>query len=619
MKSLTFSVCAHAPVRLAASTLALLTAFPVLAQSPSAATLRPVVVTASRLLQPISEVVADVSVIGRDEIARAGAATVSELLGRLPGLQTISFGDSSRVYIRGADARMTALYVDGVRVDSQDGLMLGGGVPWALVPVGQIDRIEVLRGPASAIYGSDAMGGVIQIFTRRGESVMTPYVNLGLGTANLQKVDAGFSGAHSGWDYALGLSLQSSDGFDTRPDLVHTPDHEASARKAASLRLGVQLAPAQRFELTALDSRLESQYVPWGGGNNIHATGDLTTAALKWSAQWTPAYSTQLTLSHSQIAKQDDAPNDYQTTLNGVLLENHVRVSGGVISAVLEQKKDDFNAKPSTWDPAFQGDRSQNAVALGYAGTWGQHSLQLNAREDRESLFGAHQTGAAAYAYALTPNLRASVSTGTAFRAPTLEQIFGPYGSAQLSPETNRSHEISVAYAQAAQSLKAVVYRNAVRNMISSSATLATCSAGFFCYYNVGQARMQGATLSGTYALKHYALRAAMDWLDPIDEVTGRDLSLRARKTLTLGVDRSGSGWQWGTELQAVGARFDNAANTIVLPGYAVLNVSAGTQLNPDWRLSLRLDNAGDVQYQQVGQYASAGRTWYVGLQWQPK
>jgi vitamin B12 transporter len=619
MKFVKFFVCAHAPVRLAASTLALLAAVPVLAQSPSTATLHQVVVTASRLPQPISEVVADVSVIGPDEIARAGAATATELLGRLPGLQTISFGDSSRVYIRGADARMTALYVDGVRVDSQDGLMLGGGVPWALVPLGQIDRIEVLRGPASAIYGSDAMGGVIQIFTRRGESVMTPYVNLGLGSAGLQKVDAGLSGAHNGWDYALGLSLQNSDGFDTRPDLVHTPDHEASARKAASLRWGVQLAPAQRLELTALNSQLESQYVPWGGGNNTHATGDLTTAAVKWSAQWTPAYSTQLTLSRSQIAKQDDAPNDYQTTLNGVLLENHFRMAGGVISAVLEQKKDDFNAKPTTWDPAFQGERSQTALALGYAGTWGSHSVQLNAREDRDSLFGTHQTGAVAYAYALTPLLRASLSTGTAFRAPTLEQIFGPYGSVQLSPETNRSHEISLTYAQAERSLKAVVYRNAVSNMISSNATLATCSAGFFCYYNVGQARMQGATLSGAYDFRHYALRAALDWLDPIDEVTGRVLSLRARKTLTLGVDRSASGWQWGTELQAVGERFDNAANSIVLPGYALLNVSAGTQLKPDWRLSLRLDNAADVQYQQVGQYASAGRTWYVGLQWQPK
>src|SRR5450830_1805753 len=138
--------------------------------------LNEVVVTANRVEQPITEVVADVSIIERAQIERLGATSVPQLLARLPGLQAISFGDTSRIYIRGADSRMTALYLDGVRVDSQDGVnAIGGGVPWELVPVSQIERIEILLGPASAVYGSDAMGGVIQIFTRRGELAFTPY------------------------------------------------------------------------------------------------------------------------------------------------------------------------------------------------------------------------------------------------------------------------------------------------------------------------------------------------------------------------------------------------------------------------------------------------------------
>lgn len=599
--------------------LAVAVALPVQAQSQPSPTLAETVVTATRVEQPITDVVADVSIIDRAQIERMGATSVPQILARLPGLQAISFGDASRIYIRGADSRMTALYVDGVRVDSQAGVgLLGGGVPWELIPVSQIDRIEVLRGPASAVYGSDAMGGVVQIFTRRGESGVTPYVNLGAGSFNLKKASAGLSGAQGGWDYALGVGYENSDGFNTRPDLTHTPDHEAYTQRTASMRLGYQIAPAHRVELAALDSQLDSRYVPWNGGTDYVAKGSLTTSALKWKAQWSDAYSTSLTLSRSRIAKQDDVPNDYQTTLQGILFENRLRVAGGTLTAVLEQKKDDFDAKASAWDPAFRGDRTQNAIALGYGATIGRHSVQLNARNDQDSLFGSHQTGAVAYGYAFASNWRATVSSGTAFRAPTLEQVYGPYGSAQLAPETNHSNELGVSYRDTSSGFKAVVYRNAITNMISSSQTLATCTAGFFCYYNVGQASIQGVTLSGTRRFEKYDLRASVDFLDPRDEVTGRTLSLRARRVMSLGVERRLGAWQLGAEVQAVGERFDNAANTTVLPGYALLNLNATNQLSRDWRLVMRMDNAVDTLYQQVANYATPGRTFYVGVQWQP-
>ena len=597
--------------------LATVLALPSYAQS--SLSLKEVVVTANRVEQPITEVVADVSVIEREQIERLGATSVPQLLARLPGLQMVNFGDASRIFIRGADSRMTALYVDGVRVDSQDGTsLLGGGVPWELIPVSQIERIEVLRGPASAVYGSDAMGGVIQIFTRRGEPGFAPYVNLGMGSLNTKRGSAGLSGAQNGWDYALGLGFEDSGGYNTRPDLVHTPEREASASKTASLRLGYQISAAQRLELTGLDSELESHYVPWGGGADYAAQGNLTTSALKWKAQWTQAYSTSLTLSNSQVAKKDDVPFDYRTTLQSILFENNLRVAAGTLSAVLEHKNDAFEAEPSGYgDPAFGGNRTQDAVALAYGASYARHSAQLNLRHDNDSVFGSHQTGVAAYAYAFAPEWRITLSTGTAFRAPTLEQIYGPYGSAQLMPETNQSTEMGVGYNNSARSFKAVLYRNKISDMISSSATLATCVAGYFCYYNVGKASIRGLTLSGQQHFKNYDLHAAMDWLDPHDDISGRVLSLRARRSLSLGVDRRLAAWQLGAEVQALGQRFDDAANTTVLPGYALLNLTANTQLSKAWRLVMRIDNASAVQYQQVAGYATPGRTFYAGLQWQ--
>lgn len=608
------------PSRAAVLSLVAAAAFPVQAQTQPAPSLKETIVTASRVEQPITDVVADVSLIDRAEIERLSASSVPQLLSRLPGLQTVTNGDVSRVYIRGADSRMTALYVDGVRVDSQDGTsLLGGGVPWALIPVSQIERIEVLRGPASAVYGSDAMGGVVQIFTRRGEGALTPYVNIGAGSLNTRKTSAGLSGSHEGWDYALGVGYESTDGYDTRPDVIHTPDREGNALRNASLRLGYQLTAAQRVEYTTLDSQTDSRYVPWNGGTDYQAKGSLNTSALQWNGRWTDAYSTSLSLTRSVIAKKDDAPNDYRTTLQGVLFENRLKLAGGTLTAVLEQKRDDFDAKPTTWDPAFSGGRTQNALALGYGIIRGAHSIQLNARQDRDSLFGSHQTGAAAYGYGFAPNWRATVAAGTAFRAPTLEQVYGPYGSAQLSPESNQSHEIGVSYASMGQTFKAVVYRNEITNMISSSQTLSTCSAGFFCYYNVGQATIQGLTLSGQQRLDRYALRAWLDILDPRDAITGKDLSLRARHVASFGVDRELGQGHLGAEVQAVGGRFDNAANTTRLPGYVLLALHADHPLARDWRLVARIDNATDAKYQQVANFATPGRTFFVGLQWRPQ
>ena len=589
------------------------------ANAQPAPILKEVFITASRVQQGVSDVLADISVIDRAQIEASGVNSVAQLLGRLPGLQAISYGDASRVYIRGADSRMTALYVDGVRVDSQDGLLLGGGAPWDLVPLSQIERVEVLRGPASAVYGSDAMGGVVQIFTRRGASGATPTLNFSLGSLNTKKISAGLSGAQGGWDYALGLGLEDSAGYDTRPDLVHTPQTEASSSQAASLRLGYRFAPTQRVEVVALNSQLDSHYVPWSGGSDIQANARLSTAALKWESQWSDLYSSKLTLSRSETAKRDDVPYDYRTTVQGILLENNFRLKFGTLSAVLEQKHDEFDSQPSGYfDPAFRGERTQNAIALDYGANYGEHMVQFNVRSDDDELFGSHQTGALSYAYKFAPEWRASASAGSAFRAPTLEQIFGPYGSAALAPETNHNSELALSYSSEAGSFKTVLYKNVISNMISSSAALTNCDAGFFCYFNVGHATLRGLTVSGSTRFDQYDLRGSLDLLDPIDDSTGNDLSLRARRGMTLGLERQVALWKWGAEIQAVGPRFDDAANSTVLPGYVLLNLNANTQLSQDWHLVLRIDNTLDAQYQQVGHYATPGRTFYVGAQWRP-
>jgi len=592
-----------------------------LAQAQATTSLPTTVVTATRIEQPVTDIVADVSIIERTQIEQLGVGSVAELLARLPGVQASAYGDAPRVFLRGSESRMVALYIDGMRVDTQDGAVrLGGGAPWELLPLSQIERVEVLRGPASAVYGSDAMGGVVQIFTRQGEAGFHPYVNLGFGSYNTRKLSSGFSGAGEGWDYTLGLGIEDSDGFNTTPRWTHTPTTEAYTQRSSNFRLGRQLTTEHRLEFNALESRLDSRYVPWGGGTDYQAKAQLNTTGLKWRARWSDLYSTDLSVNRSRIAYRDDLPNDYVTSLQGIVFENRLRIGGGTVSAVLEEKNDNFEAQADgNFNPAFMGKRTQNALALGYSINQGAHALQLNARQDRDSLFGAFQTGAVAYGYSLAPNWRMTLGSGTAFRAPTLEQLFSQYGSATLKPETSRSYEAGMQYGQGPSAAKLVVYRNEISSMITSDQSLSTCTAGGFCYLNVDRATIQGMTLSANTQWGNYALRGSFDVLDPRNEVTGKDLNLRARQLLFFGVDRSVAQWRIGAEFKAVGERFDDAANSNRLPGYTVMNVTVRTALSLEWQLVGRLNNLADTKYEQVMNYSSPGRSFFIGLNWQPK
>ncbi|MBS0340984.1 MAG: TonB-dependent receptor, partial [Proteobacteria bacterium] len=255
------------------------------------------VVTATRTEQRLSDSVADITVIDRATIESSGAEGVADVLAKVQGIQIArngGLGNTTSVYLRGADARFTAVFIDGVRVDSQT----TGGAPWEAIPLAQIDRIEVVRGPAAAVYGSDAMGGVIQLFTRKGEGAPAPYVGVGAGSRGTYKAEAGVSGASGGFDYSLGASRDQSEGFDVRtPDVVHNPDKDGYQQTSGNVRLGLQVNPQQRIEGTLLQSYMNSGYdafffdpsAPVDDRNKYW----LRTAGLNWSSQWTDVWRTK--------------------------------------------------------------------------------------------------------------------------------------------------------------------------------------------------------------------------------------------------------------------------------------------------------------------------------------
>ncbi|MDF1485331.1 TonB-dependent receptor [Ramlibacter sp. H39-3-26] len=609
--------------RRAALPLALAAAFPAfsqtrVAQAATDAELRETVVTATRVAQPLSDLVADFSIVDRDSIERSGAVDVADVLARLPGVEVSRNGgpgSTTSMYLRGAESRYTAVYIDGVRMDSQS----TGGVAWEQIPLAQIDRIEVLRGPAAAVYGSDAVGGVIQLFTRKGEGKPAPYAGVGLGSRGTRTAEAGISGGTGMVDYALGLSHERSDGFNARPVAGANPDDDGYKRSSANARLGLQIDARQRLEGTLLASNLNSQYDDAGLVADDRNHYQLRAGGLTWTGKWSDAYSTRVQASESRSAYTSE-PNFYgtRTTLRNYLLHNELRIGAHLVTAALERREDALDNAATDFGPGLARSRSQNALALGYGFSAGAHTVQANLRRDNDSEFGGKTTGSLAYGYAIAPQWRATVSAGNSFRAPTLYQRFSEYGAAGLQPESGRNMEAGLRWTQGASSAGVVVYRNRVSNLINFGAAGA-CASAFGCYENVGRAEYKGVTLSGSHRVAGVALHGSIDWQDPHDLETGKQLARRARRHASLGADTVVAGWAVGVEAQLSAARWDNAANTLRLGGYGLLNLYASTSLARDFTLVARLDNLADKDYQLADAYATPGRMLYVGLKWAPQ
>ena len=592
------------------------------AQSPeSAPTLAPTVVTATRVAQPLTDVLADVTLIGEEQIRNSGAVNIGDVLARQAGLTMVRNGGpgtTTSMYIRGAEQRFTAVYINGVRVDSQS----TGGAPWEAISLDQVERIEIVRGPAAAVYGSDAVAGVVQIFTKRGEgAAFSPYVGVGMGSRRSGKLEAGFSGQQCDIDYAFGAARSTSRGYNARP-LPNNPDKDGYRQTSASGNVGWQLNQQHRLEVNGTYTDMDVQYDDFVYDASMplfddHTDNRLSTLGAAWIAKWLPEYTMRFSVNESH-QRYETRPSPYltKTSLRGWLLHNEYRWGAHTFTAALERREDKL-----TNDPIARK-RHQNALALGWGFAQGAHTAQLSVRHDRDSEFGGQSTGSASYGYAFAPGWRATVSAGTAFRVPTLYQRFSEYGSPNLQPEKSRNVEVGVRYESGPHNAGVTLHRNRVRNLVTFGAP-GPCAGTFGCYESVGSATMRGITISGGTRVNGINLGGSFDWLEPKDNSSGRTLARRARRQLKLNADTrvhtAELDWTLGAEWLAVSSRWNNAANTQKLGGYGVLNLYASATIARDWQALLRFDNITDKSYEHASGYANPGRSVWLGLRWQPR
>ena len=592
------------------------------AQSPAVSgALDAVFVTATRTPQPLSDLVADVSVIDRQALDNSGAAGIADVLSRLPGIEFSRYGTkgtATNVYIRGTNANHAAVFIDGVRVDSQS---FSGGASWQAIPLDMIDRIEVVRGPSAAVYGSDAIGGVIQLFTRKGQEGVFPFVSLGAGSHAAYDAAAGISGAQGVWNYALSAGYERSRGFDTYPGNAFgaNPDKDGFNRRSMQAQLGVKLNAQHRLEANVLATRLKADYdesLPPVDDYTRHA---LETWALNWHADWTEHYSSILSVTES-TDKAQTYPNYSlaDTKVRSYLLQNEWRVGAQRLTAALERRENRFK-NTSQYDSPIERQSHQTGLALGYGVQVGVHSLQANARLDHDNTFGSKTTGGLAYGLALNEQWRVLASVATAYRVPTLYQRFSSYGSEALKQETSRNAELGLQYAQGSNRFSVTAYRNRIQNLIIANAANTACAGGFYCNENIGRATIQGLTVAGATTAFGWHWQGSVDFQNPKNDTNGKWLPQRARRYASLSADTQWAGWTVGGEMQTSAARWNEGANTNRLGGYSLFSVYASKPFARDFTFTARLDNLADKHYALNRGYATEGRAFHVGVKWAPR
>lgn len=584
------------------------------------ASLDPVVVTATRQAQRANEAIADVTIIDKSEIEQAGpTSTLAELLSRSAGVQFSragGHGADESIFIRGTNNGHALILLDGMRIGSAT----TGATAIQMIPLAQIERIEILRGPASAMYGSDAIGGVIQIFTKGATDAPRLAVQAGAGSASTFDTSVAHVNRIGGLSYGIKAGMAGTQGINA----IESPGYpgynaDKDGYRNSNLSLNASYQFSQRAELGAshFNSYTNSWYDAFQtdpityaslnagrdyrmrhqlGGSQVYAR---VSPLENWKSSFTVARSIDRTLSPESMI--GDPASLFETTQMQYAWQNDVRLPLGMLLLGLERLEQEVDSSKNYSVTS----RSINSAFAGWNATLGSHALQFNLRSDDNSQFGQHQTWLAGYGYQLTPQWRVAASHGTAFKAPTMNELYFPTtpgvggGNSNLKPEEARNSELSLRFQQSASHARLTYFQNRITNLIEWTTDPVT-------YYstpaNVGQAKIEGVELAAGTAIGNWLLDANATYQDARDVDTGQQLRRRARSFGQISATYVAGPLKAGVEWKAVGARYDDPhwqthINQVRMDAYTLTNLFAEYAIAKDIKAFARIDNLFDTNY----------------------
>ena len=576
----------------------------------SADTSQRVVVTAARAPQNPDQLIADVVVIDAEQIARAGPIGLAELLQRHAGAElsaTGGPGQVSGVFLRGTNTNHVVLLIDGVRVNSAT----TGTNALEHVPLQQIERIEVLRGPASSLYGADAIGGVIQIFTRTVDGVSA---KASVGSDRLREVNAGIGRVlgDTSWSLSVGsLDVRAFSATNDRHPFSFNPDDDPYRNANVNARVQQQWAEGHRITLRGLATRAATHFDAGLGSDDINRQR-VSSLALesddRFSDSWRSSVRVARGSDHSHT--EGTFPSTFDTDQDQLTWQNDLKFGSVDVLAGAEWRREEV-----TSDTAYTQTVRRIASLFGGA-RWGVDALQLEGslRTDRNSQFGTHTTGRVGAGYAFTPQWRITAAAGTAFHAPSFNDLYFPLsfgfaGNPNLKPERSRGVDAALRFREGGTTFSVGAFHNRIVDLIAVDPTFSTV-------INVNRARIRGTTLAGGHQAGLW--RADFEWThqDPRDADTGLLLVRRARNHGRVGAAVDIGPVRAGADFHASDARFDSAANDPAtrMGGYGVLVLHAHYAFSPELGIGARILNATDKHYEIAQGYNTAPRQYVLSI-----
>lgn len=565
------------------------------------------VVTPSRTAEPLEQSLAAVSVITRADIDLSLAPDLFELLRLQPGVDIVRSGgpgSQTSIFLRGSNSNHVLVLIDGVRVSSSN----TGSYGWEQLPVNQIERVEIVRGPRGSLYGSDSIGGVIAVFTRGDPD---PWARLTGGSYGSREAagGAGFRGERSrlsinaGIREVDGFSAQNPDGFSYHPD----------ADGFKSINLGIKGSSERdygrwTYSLLALDNESDFDQGVSQTRQLISSLGFHGSISSSWDYDLKAGY------------VDDELESDFGFFSSSFHSERHelgwqnrfYPAAGGRLGFGLDYYTEQGRADGS-WDES-----RHNVGAFGaYDRDLGAWRLEISGRLDENSRFGSRLTAQAALGYDINESLQIRGSYGTAFRGPNFNEQFSPgfgglfAGNPELDPESSDSGELGLRWQHDKAGVFTVsVYRTDTDNLIAFNGP-------FFQAINVAEARQEGLELEYRRATTAWQWSVNATLQDTEDRQTGRSLLRRPDEKGSVTLDRRFTDGSWvGLEWFVSGRREDFGG--VTLEGYSVLSLRAGWAFMPAWRFEVRADNLTDDDYEPAFGFNAPGRSLYLSLSWQP-
>lgn len=561
----------------------------------------PIVVTASRSQQADAGL-SSTATLTREDIERSQAPDLLELLRLQAGIDLARAGGpgaQTSLFMRGSNSNHVLVLIDGMRVSAVG----TGGLAWETLDVGIIERIEIVRGPQAARWGSDAIGGVIQIFTRKPEGAE---VHGAWGRYRDRRVSASMGNQHFG----LSASVRKVQGFSAQNENGFSWDPDKDGMDNFSLSLGGQaeLGPGQfSWQARGNDGQVEFDQ----GVSDIQSWSAMT----RWQQDLGSDWNWQLSAGLHRDELDTRAPFGDSITMTrraqmGVQTEYRLGDHSIWLLGLDGWRESGYSSG------AWQGDRHNLGGWTGLEGSNERFDWQASLRADRDQRFGSATTGSLGAGYHPSENWRVSARVSRAFRAPDFNQLYyqgfgGLFaGNPDLDPETARAAEIGLDWTPAQG------HRIGLSAHETRISDLIDFSGPDFGAINIARARIRGVELVHRFTGQHWRSELNLTWQEPEDRASGERLMRRAEKKLGGSLDYLLANGSWvGLELSYTGPRPD--VGDIELPGLTLVNLRAGLPLGDGFRLEGRVDNATDREYQPLWGYNAARRSAHIALRWQ--